>query len=1055
MNDDAGRPDELADGRARSTGDQQRADAGASWFSSAEGQAAADRSGGQARPSAPADTTRATAQDRPSPQQRYADAITAMNAVISTLDFEQLPWVTEVFRATAGVLDDRDPARAGVLNNLGSAAQLRYLQSKQVEDLEDAVGYYRDASTGAHQDDPDLVLYQCNLALALTELAVTGEDPAHAAESVRAARLATEQTPRRDPRRIMTLVRLANALKTHARLAGDPRSDDESIDVFREAARAASRGGGTEAAELRINLGAALLRRYQRNGSAQDLDEGITHLRRGADGLADGEARRGALCHLASALRLRFEQAGDLADLEAGIGELIGVLGVLSPGHPLLGRALVLLAESTAEHVDSTGEPGPLRRTLRAYAVSARGMAAEDPERSFALAGYGALLRRHFLHGAEADALDTAVAAGEASAEGSLDGKVLHSLALTLLTRYENTADEDDLDRAKQVCDQAATAPETPQHLAWAQLGVIAAHRFRRTTRTGELEAAVEWFDRALEAMSADAPERAAVATHLGRALQSLHQRTGRRRFYRWARRVLAEAAAQPSAPADQRLRAASLNGRLAAGAQRWSEAVESFTTAVELLPLVTRAKRAVAAPAMQQRWARIAADAAACAVENGEPERAVELLEHGHAALLSDFLPAGGELGALHRDHPELADEAVRLRRLLDRPPGEPALTDPAEGGALRARLVDAWEDLLREVRSDPAHANHLRLRPFADLAGEGEEGSVVLVNLSRYRSDALVLVAGRVLTVPLPGAGPEAAAEQARAGLGVTDQRDQRALLEALDWAWHNVTRPVLDRMGYVQPPAEGQRWPRLWWCVLGPLGFLPLHAAAARDGASTLDRVVSSYAPTLGALNETRHRPVPDQGRALVAADSLEPGARELPRENQILARYWPDAEVLSPATTSATELQQLLPGAAWVHVCEPSAQYPAQPAAGLVLDREPPQRGLGLVEMGQLGLHQTEFGYLGRCSTFVDAPSAAAVPLATALGFAGFAHVIGSLWEVDEECALEVHSEVYEAVFGAEEFDTGRSSHALHDVARRLRAEFPDMPSRWSAHLHVGP
>ncbi|MCX2728986.1 CHAT domain-containing protein [Saccharopolyspora sp. NFXS83] len=1047
MNDDAGRPDELADGRARSTGEQQGAEAGASWFTGTDGQAVPTQAAADPGPASP--------QARPSPEQRYADAIKAMNEIISTLDFARLPWVTEVFRATAGVLDDRDPARAGVLNNLGSASQLMYLSSRQPGDLEDAVTYYRDAASQADQGDPDLVLYQCNLALALTELATSSGSVGHAEESVRAARTATEQTPRRDPRRIMTLVRLANALKTHARLAEDPRSDDQSIDAFREAARAASRGGGAEAAELRINLGAALLRRYQRTGSPQDLDEGITHLRRGADGLADGEPRRNALCHLASALRLRFEQAGDLADLEAGIGELVGVLGVLTAGHPLLGRALVLLAESTAEHVDSTGEPGPLRRTLRAYSASARGMAPDDPEQPFALAGYGALLRRHFLHGAEADALDTAVAAGEASVESSQNGKVLHSLALSLLTRYENSADEADLDRAEHVCQQAAAAAETAQHLAWAQLGVISAHRFRRTTRTGELETAVEWFDRALEAMSADAPERAAVATHLGRALQSLHQRTGRRRFYRWARRVLAEAAAQTSAAADQRLRAASLNGRLAAGAQRWSEAVESFTSAVELLPLVTRAKRAVASPAMQQRWALIAADAAACAVENGEPERAVELLEHGRVALLSDFLPAGGELGGLHRDHPELADEAVRLRRLLDRPPGEPALTDPEEGVALRARLVDAWEDLLREVRSDPAHAGHLRLRPFAELAGNGADGSVVLVNLSRYRSDALILFAGRVMTVPLPGAGPDSAAEQARAALAATDQRDQGALLEALDWSWHNITRPVLDRMGYVQQPAEGQRWPRMWWYVLGALSFLPLHAAASKDGASALDRVVSSYAPSLSTLNETRRRPVPDGGRALVAADSLDPGARELPRENQILARYWPDAEVLSPRSTSSVEVQQLLPDTAWVHVCEPSAQYPGQPAAGLVLDREPPQRGLGVVELGQMGLHQVEFGYLGRCSTFVDAPSAAAVPLASALGFAGFAHVIGTLWEVDEECALEVHSEVYEAVFGTEEFDTGQAAHALHEAARRLRADFPEAPSRWSAHLHVGP
>lgn len=1042
MNDDAGRPEGDSGGQQRSNGGNARAAAGSTWFA-----------GEQEQPSAP--------QARPSLEQRYADAIAAMNRIISTLEFEDLPWVTEVFRTTAGVLDERDPARAGVLNNLGSASQLAHLNSKQLGDLEDAVGYYRDASTSAQTDDPDLVLYLCNLALALTDLGTRSAAAQPAEEAVRAAREAVEQTPRRDPRRVMALVRLANSLKAHARLADDASSDDASIGAFRDAARAASSSGGSDPSELRINLGAALMRRHQRTGSPQDLEEGISHLRGGADGLADGEPRRNALCHLASALRLRFEQAGDLGDLESGISELIGVLGVLSAGHPLTGRVLVLLAESTVEHVDSTGEPGPLRRTLRAYASSARGMAADDARRALAFAGYGALLRRHFQHGGETDSLDTAVTAGEVSAQeaaGADRRAVLNSLAMTLLTRYGNNGDEQDLRRAEEVCEQAVAAGQDSPHIAWTQLGVIAGHRFRRSTRTTDMESAVDWFDRALQAMSPYAPERAYVATQLGRALRSLHQRTGRRRYYRWARRVLSEAAGQQTAPADQRLRAASLAGRLAAGAQRWSEALESFSAAVELLPLVVRGKRAVASPAVQQHWALIAADAAACAVENGEPERAVELLEHGRSALMSDFLPAEGELGRLHRDHPELADEAVRLRRLLDRPPGEPALADPEDGTGLRSRLVHAWEDMLREVRSDSAHAEHLRVRSFAELSGGEEgsvEGSVVLVNLSRYRSDALILFAGRVVIVPLPGAGPDSAREQARAALAATERRDQSAMVEALDWLWHNISRPTLDRMGYVGTPEEGQRWPRVWWCVIGALGYLPLHAATAKDGPSALDRVVSSYIPSLGVLEDTRQRPLPENGAALVAASSNGRVSRELPPQNQVLAQYWPNAEIVSPETAAPDELLRILPGYAWLHVCEPSVQYPGQPAAGRLVEREAPQRPVGLVDLGQVGLQHAEFGFLGNCSTFVDNPSAAALPLATTLGFAGFAHVIGTLWEVDEDSALRVHTEVYDDVFGSGENDTARSAHALHGAARRLRAAHPDSPARWAAHLHVGP
>lgn len=231
------------------------------------------------------------ADPRASTEQRYAEAIATMNEIVSTLDFGQLPRVTETFRVTASVLRHDDPARAGVLNNLGSAAQLTHLRSGDLVDLEDAISYYRSASSTAHADDQDLVLYRCNLVLALGEYAAKADSPDTAAEGVRVARDTAENTPRRDQRRAMALIRLANALKLHARLADDADSDGESVEVFREAARISpAREAATS--ELLINLGAALLRRYERDSAVDDLDEGIKHLGSGAGALADGEPRR-------------------------------------------------------------------------------------------------------------------------------------------------------------------------------------------------------------------------------------------------------------------------------------------------------------------------------------------------------------------------------------------------------------------------------------------------------------------------------------------------------------------------------------------------------------------------------------------------------------------------------------------------------------------------------------------------------------------------------------------------------------------------------------------
>lgn len=991
------------------------------------------------------------AQSRRTTEQRYADAIAAMNRIVGTQDFSALPWVTEVFRVTAGVLDESDPARASVLNNLGTAAQLTFATSSDLADLEDALGYYRSAVNSAADNDQDLVLYRCNLVLAATDYATQTRGAESSREAVELARETVRGTPQQDQRRHMALVRLANALRLRARLASDVHADEESIDAFRAAARTAPEG---ESAELLVNLGAALTRQHERNGDTDSLNESVHYLSTGAGMLADGTPRHRALCYLASALRLRFHANGDLADLNSAIGELLGVLTAAPDGNPLKGRSARYLAECAIDYVDATGEPQPLRRVLRPIADAVRMMRGTDSYTGPVLALYGALLRRHYQHRSDDAALDTAVAVGEDAvrhASHAQRASILVSLVNTLLTRYEHTRKQADLERAEQLAAQlTGERPDNPaEALHTALVGKLALYRFRDSGQAGDLNEAVERLSQALNGIPESMPARADTAIQLSRALRALQQRSGRRRNYRWARKVLTEAADQVTAPADQRLRAAESAGRLAARAQRWSDATASFTQAVELLPLVPRAKRVVAAPGMQQRWALITADAAACAVEAGEPETAVKLLEHGNTALLTDFLPTGGELGELHRTHPQLADEAVRLRRLLDRPTAE-AVLDPVDD---RARLAQSWDALLGQLRS--ADENHLRPAGFPELAAAGntsaEHGAVVLLNLSRYRSDALVVFGGRVLTVPLPKATPEAAAEQAGAALAGALRRDEPLLRGCLEWSWQHIVRPVLARMGYTRTPPPGKRWPRVWWCVTGPATYLPLHAATASDGTSALERIVSSYTPTLRTLLRGRYRDRPRSPNALVAAGSTEHVARELPRRNQVVARHWPHADVVSTETASSTDVLHQLPEYSWVHVCERSVAYPGQPAAGNVLARENAQ-GLGVVEIGQVPLQHAELCTLGRCATAPETPSPAAVTLPAALGFAGYVHVLGSLWETDERSVGDALEGVYAEIVGGEIDHTG---YALHDAARRLREEFPTDPSRWAGFVHVGP
>ena len=69
-------------------------------------------------------------------------------------------------------------------------------------------------------------------------------------------------------------------------------------------------------------------------------------------------------------------------------------------------------------------------------------------------------------------------------------------------------------------------------------------------------------------------------------------------------------------------------------------------------------------------------------------------------------------------------------------------------------------------------------------------------------------------------------------------------------------------------------------------------------------------------------------------------------------------------------------------------------------------------------------------------------------------AGYAHVIGTLWSVDDEIAAEVASDVYPGLTASGP-DAAAAAPALHRAVRKIRARHPTLPALWAAHVHVGP
>ena len=440
------------------------------------------------------------------------------------------------------------------------------------------------------------------------------------------------------------------------------------------------------------NLGNSLQIRFVRTGSSADLDEAIQVAREAVTTtLKEHTDRTRWLSNLANALQARFARKGDLTDLD---------------------EAIRADREALAASPDS------------------------DPNR----AGF------------------------------------LSNLGLCLQSRFERTHGLADLDEAIQVGWEAvvATPGSHPNRaMMLVALGTALRIRFEHTGDLTDLDEAIR-ADREAVAVSPDShPDRALMLYMLGNALRLRLQLTGAQTDLDQAIDAFGHGMEVEAAPPWVRIGAARAGSELAV-ASRPEWAANLMERAVRLLPEVAprRLERS------DQQYALgglsgLAGDAAALvlAVRSGSSaERAalaLQLLEAGRAVLFSQALAVRSDLTDLTGQYPDLASRFIHLRDLLDPAPDLtipspfPAVNDQGVAAVSaadrlrhdRQQLAGELADVLAEIRTKKGFGSFAQLPSTAELLQQAAAGPVVAFNVSRYRSDALLLTEDGITSLPLPG--------------------------------------------------------------------------------------------------------------------------------------------------------------------------------------------------------------------------------------------------------------------------------------------------------------
>ncbi|MFI6299946.1 CHAT domain-containing protein [Nonomuraea sp. NPDC050790] len=905
-----------------------------------------------------------------------------------------------------------------------------------------------------------------------------------------------------DPARARARTVLAQAMRTRFQLSGDLDDLDESARQAREGHELAEPGSAEEIATL-SHLDAALLLRHQRAGDPADLADAERHARRVLLLAGDGHPERAVfLSTLVAVLRTRFNHGGGDAILDE-IVELAEEAVRRSPKVvPLWSRRLSALADALSLRYEVTGAFADLRETIavqRAAVEDCPATHAEYPAYRFNL-GVG-LFTRYLRNGAAAD-LDEAVRACREAVERMPPGHVWRAafeahLAVILRARHTATGRREDLDEAIGLAARVvADLAEPNPRWAWtvSLLSLLHGSRYQSLGDPADLAEAVRLGRAALAATPYERRDRVVVVNNLvavllmgeadgdlavelareaaGReelgheslsvlaaALMRQAQRTGEKALLDEASASLRAASRSASAPVSSRVDAALAWASLEIERKDWDTAATAATACAELLPLL--AWRGLARQDQERHLVDVGSMArvgAACALSAGRPEAAVEILEQGRGVLLAQALDTRTDAAELAAAHPDLARRLDEVRRALDtllveRPPSD--VDDPSRDADRRQRLASRWDDLVTEIRALDGFHDFLRPLDAGRMKRTAAEGALIYLNVCELRSDALIVTPDEVRTLPLPGLTSDALYDNVADFLSVTALGDPttssaRLLLnDVLAWLWKAVARPVLDELGH--GPAQDQ--PRVWWLPTGPLAFLPLHAAG--DGHdSVLDRVVSSYTPTIRSLDHMRDRPRTSTGPPTVVALPDQGLPNALREVTAVLDRF-PGAQALVGAGATREAVLEALRHCGAVHfACHGDQAIESPSGAALVLHDD----RLTVPDLSRMRLDRAEFAFLSACHTARPGLvlQEEAVHLAGALHLAGFRQVVGTLWAVLDPVAATISEQVYDRLAtSGDGLIAADAAWALHDVLRHVRAAAPDQPHLWASHIHLGP
>ncbi|KAG5764256.1 hypothetical protein H9Q72_007654 [Fusarium xylarioides] len=909
-------------------------------------------------------------------------------------------------------------------------------------------------------------------------------------------------TPNGHPARAHRLDVLGGIYVEKYELDGDVADLQTATQCFQDMVNATTLKQPERASRLQ-KLGVAYLRQHQRLGHMKHLQLSLDCFQEALDLTPEDHPDRGyRMCQLGVARCEKFKGNGSMDDLSAAIRLLETSIKTTPESHPDYVYQVYNLAVAYGDAYDKTSDLNLLDASIENYQKALQMTPNKETERARQLQNLGCSYQsRYERRGALSDleiAIDYYCKARDITSRDSPEwpeqlqhiGVGYHAafdrglkiedinmainmyqeaLDLTPLDdrrlpqrqgtigrgyyeRHRLAGDMADLDTAIRWHKIALDTTRDMTHRSYILecLGAEYQMRYKRLEHMSDLEEATRKSQEALDETPDRDSNRARRIHYVATCFHLRYKRTNESSNLKNALKYLHDALNYLDSTPIDRFPPGKMLLDIYTEAQNWSKAYEVASVVVSLVPLLVSASldnsdKQFILVALAE-IAGLACDGAAVALlAEVKSYEAIALLELGRGVLIGTLSDLKVDISDLEQKHPELAEKYTRLRDQLD----EPVASHLDHLGTVkranrRHSAGRELESLIESIRELPGFGRFLLAPLESEVRGASLHGPIVIINVSVFRCDALILQDDQIRVLPLPG-------------LRMEDIKGHAASLNArsissklLEWIWYAFARDILNDLGFVGNVPD--MWPRVWWIPTGPLSKFPIHAAGFhfREVKETVcDRVVSSYSSSIRALIRGRQQPDAIEAKAaLLVAMRDTPSHPNLPfaaKEVGILDKFC-KSHAITPIEPSRKKERVLsyLRDCKVFHFAGHGMAHHQNPLLSQLLLEDWETDPLTVEDLLAMNIYKQSplLAYLSACNTgrisdgnFIDE----SVHLINAFQLVGFRHVLGTLWEVRDEICVGMAEMVYGGM--AEE---GISNDSICRGLHRATREFRD---RW--------